>query len=141
MQLYAAEGASGLSKRIPGKPNRQYTPEFRLSVVQAMIGNDWSYHETAEQFEINRSVVQWWMRAYQESGPAGLVMHLPTETKIDNPQIGRKRKHLKKPDRRIPPEKELLKELHRLRMENEYLKKLNALAREKELSGKRKKLG
>lgn len=140
IRIYEAEGASGLCKRIPGKPEGRYTPEFRASVVQGMIENDWSYTETAKQYGIHRSVVQWWMRAYQEGGAAGLEMRHKTETKLDNPNIGRKRKHPPKPSPKAPQDKELLDELHRLRMENEYLKKLNALARQKELLGRRKKL-
>lgn len=139
IRQYEDEGAAGLSKRVPGKPSGKYTPEFRIAVVQAMMENQWSYTETAKQYGINRSVVQLWMRTYQEKGCAGLEMKKNQETKLENPKRGRPRKHPLKPREAAPRDKELLAELHRLRMENDYLKKLNALALEKELSARKKK--
>jgi len=35
-----------------GKPNKRYTPEFKIKVVETMHNEELSYREAARQFEI-----------------------------------------------------------------------------------------
>ena len=46
-----------------GKPNKRYTPEFKIKVVETMYREKLSYRETARQFEIPNSRVTAWERS------------------------------------------------------------------------------
>lgn len=41
-----------------GKPNKRYTPEFKIKVVETMRREQLSYVETARQFEIPLLLIQ-----------------------------------------------------------------------------------
>ncbi len=46
-----------------GKPNKRYTPEFKIKVVETMHREKLSYRETARQFDISNSRVTAWDRS------------------------------------------------------------------------------
>ena len=97
-----------------GKPNKRYTPEFKIKVVETMHKEKLSYRETARQFDISNSRVTAWERIYLEEGAEGLYAER------------RGRKSTGRPPK-IKKEEDLIAEVQRLRAENAYLKKLNAL--------------
>ena len=56
-----------------GQPNKRYTPEFKVKVVETMQKEHLSYREAARQFEISdHNVVAKWERIYLEEGAEGL---------------------------------------------------------------------
>ena len=46
-----------------GQPNKRYTPEFKIKVVETMHREKLSYRETARQFDISNSRVTAWDRS------------------------------------------------------------------------------
>jgi transposase len=109
-----------------GKPNKKYTSEFKLKVVEQMRADHLSYSETARLYEINdHHRIQQWERIYLEEGPEGLARERRGRGSKGGP--GRPPKLDKK------VEADLIAEIQQLRMENDYLKKLNALVQEKHL--------
>ena len=103
-----------------GKPNKRYTPEFKIKVVETMHREKLSYRETARQFDISNSRVTAWERIYLEEGAEGLYAER------------RGRKSTGRPPK-IKKEEDLIAEVQRLRAVNAYLKKLNALVAERVL--------
>ncbi len=104
-----------------GIPNKRYTPEFKIKVVETMQTEKLSYRETARQFEIpDHKMVARWERIYLEEGTEGLC--------ID--RRGRKSTG-GQPKLKKEVEEDLISEVQRLRTENAYLKKLNALVSER----------
>ena len=104
-----------------GKPNKRYTPEFKIKVVETMHNEHLSYYEAARQFDVsNRNRVASWERIYLEEGPEGLKIE-----RRGRKSTGRPPKLEKK------VEEDLITEVQRLRAENAYLKKLNALVAER----------
>ena len=101
-----------------GQPNKRYTPEFKIKVVETMHREKLSYRETARQFDISNSRVTAWERIYLEEGAEGLYAER------------RGRKSTGRPPK-IKKEEDLIAEVQRLRAENAYLKKLNALVAER----------
>ena len=101
-----------------GKPNKRYTPEFKIKVVETMHREKLSYRETARQFDISNSRVTAWERIYLEEGAEGLYIER------------RGRKSTGRPPK-IKKDEDLIAEVQRLRAENAYLKKLNALVAER----------
>jgi len=101
-----------------GKPNKRYTPEFKIKVVETMHREKLSYRENARQFDISNSRVTAWERIYLEEGADGLYAER------------RGRKSTGRPPK-IKKEEDLIAEVQRLRAENAYLKKLNALVAER----------
>lgn len=101
-----------------GQPNKRYTPEFKIKVVETMYREKLSYRETARQFDISNSRVTAWERIYLEEGADGLYAER------------RGRKSTGRPPK-IKKEEDLIAEVQRLRAENAYLKKLNALVAER----------
>ena len=101
-----------------GKPNKKYTPEFKIKVVETMHREKLSYRETARQFDISNSRVTAWERIYLEEGADGLYAER------------RGRKSTGRPPK-IKKEEDLIAEVQRLRAVNAYLKKLNALVAER----------
>ena len=57
-----------------GQPNKRYTPEFKIKVVETMHREKLSYCETARQFDIPNSRVTAWERIYLEEGAEGLYI-------------------------------------------------------------------
>ena len=104
-----------------GKPNKRYTPEFKIKVVETMQKEKLSYHETARQFDINdHHIVSRWERIYLEEGPEGLRIERRGQKSTGRP-----------PKLKKEVEEDLIAEVQRLRAENDYLKKLNALVTER----------
>ena len=91
-----------------GKPNKRYTPEFKIKVVETMHREKLSYRETARQFDISNSRVTAWERIYIEEGADGLYAER------------RGRKSTGRPPK-IKKEEDLIAEVQRLRAENAYL--------------------
>jgi transposase len=112
-----------------GKPNKQYSGEFKQKVVEDMRNNGLSQCEVAEKYDITRSVIQRWERIYLEEGPEGLYVE----------HRGRSRNGGRPPKLDKKVEEDLITEVQRLRAENDYLKKLNALVLEEERRSKRRK--
>ena len=103
-----------------GKPNKRYTPEFKIKVVETMHREKLSYRETARQFDIrDHDRVAAWERIYLEEGAEGLYIE-----RRGRKSTGRPPKIKKEID------EDLIAEVQRLRAENAYLKKLNALVAE-----------
>ena len=100
-----------------GKPNKRYTPEFKIKVVETMHREKLSYRETARQFDISNSRVTAWERIYLEEGAEGLYAERRGRKSTGRPP------KIKKED--------LIAEVQRLRAVNAYLKKLNALVAER----------
>lgn len=100
-----------------GKPNKRYTPEFKIKVVETMHREKLSYRETARQFDISNSRVTAWERIYIEEGADGLYAERRGRKSTGRPP------KIKKED--------LIAEVQRLRAENAYLKKLDALVAER----------
>lgn len=104
-----------------GKPNKRYTPEFKIMVVETMQKEKLSYIEAARQFDVSSdTVVAKWERIYLEEGNEAFY----TERR-GRKSTGRPAKLNKK------VEEDLIGEVQRLRAENAYLKKLNALVSER----------
>ena len=106
-----------------GKPNKQYTGEFKQQVVEDMIQNRLAHRETARKYEINNRQVLAWERIYLEEGAAGL--YIERRGRTSNLASGRK------PNQDKKVEEDLIAENQRLRAEVDYLKKLNALVAER----------
>lgn len=104
-----------------GKPNKRYTPEFKIKVVETMGREKLGYCEAARQFEISdHKMVARWERIYLEEGPDGLrIEHRGRKSTGQSPKLAKK------------VEEDLIAEVQRLRAENAYLKKLNALVAER----------
>lgn len=104
-----------------GQPNKRYTPEFKIKVIETMHNEGLSFKETARQFDISYdTVVAKWERIYLEEGKEGLYIE----------RRGRKSKG-RPPKLKKEVEEDLISEVQRLRAENAYLKKLNALVAER----------
>lgn len=113
-----------------GKPNKRYTAEFKLKVVEQMRTEHLSYRETARMYEISdHSRIEKWERIYLEEGPEGLA--------IERRGRGSKGAPSRPPKLDNKVEADLIAENQRLRMENDYLKKLNALVQERQLREKK----
>ena len=125
------------------KFNTKYSPEFKISVIMDMRGNNLGYRETVRKYGLGgtecggaRQMLHRWERIYLEEGAAGLM----TERRGKKAK-GRPRK--KPLDKEI--ENDLIAENQRLKERNQYLeaeleciKKLSALviAEEQEKSKK-----
>lgn len=124
---------------------RQYSPEFKLSVIMDMRENGLSCHEVVRKYALGyhgsrdtgfgsaRRMVKRWERFYLEEGFEGLAKRKPGwATKMENSKKGRPKKKVEIVEG-SPNELEQLRErVYYLEAENEYLKKLDALIREKE---------
>ena len=117
--------------RKKGKKNKNYSPEFKISVILDMRNNHLSYSETVRKYwgtqtkaetANYRFTLRNWERIYLEEGEIGFM-----EEKRGRKSTGRPRK--KPLDK--SKEEDLIAENQRLRMENECLKKLNALVQER----------
>ena len=120
--------------RKKGIKNKNYSPEFKLSVILDMRENYLGYREAERKYHIANSVLLGWERKYLEEGYEGLMKDNRGRPSLE----GKKRGRPPKLDKKV--EEDLIAENQRLRMEIEYLKKLSALvlADERE-NGKRRK--
>ena len=91
-----------------GKPNKRYTPEFKIKVVETMHREKLSYRETARQFDIcDHDRVAAWERIYLAEGSVGF-------------QVERRGRGSKCILGKLPQkiEEDLLAEVQQLRAEN-----------------------
>ena len=112
-----------------GKPNKQYTPEFKKMVVETMEKEQLSIYATMQEFGINdHKIIERWERIYLEEGPEGLAIKRRGRGSTGRPK-------------KLPKdvEEDLLAEVQRLRAENDYLKNLQALVLEDERRQRRKR--
>ena len=94
------------------KPNKRYTPEFKIKVVETMHKENLSYREAAREFEISdHNVVAKWEQIYLEEGKEELYVERRGRKSTGRPS------KLKK-----EVEEDLIAEVQRLRAENAYLK-------------------
>ncbi len=127
-ELYVEHGLAGLD--ISGK---NYSGEFKVSVIEYMHTTGASKRKTAAHFKIaSPKSIATWERIYNEQGPDALYK----ERKGRPEKMGKKNSNKQKNNDK---NKDLLEELERLRMENEYLKKLNALVQKREKSAQQTK--
>ena len=104
-----------------GKPKRQYTPEFKIKVVETMRAEKLSFSEAARQFDLtDHKIVARWERIYLEEGAEGLRVERRGRKAAGRPPRPKKKVN-----------EDLIAEVQRLRAENAYLKKLNALVAER----------
>ena len=112
-----------------GVPNRRYTPEFKVLVVETMQKEKLSYSETARKFEVNdHHRIQSWERTYLTEGAEGFS--------FERRGRGSKGRPTKLPQN---VEEDLLGEVQRLRAEVAYLKNLQALVLEDERKARKKR--
>ena len=105
-----------------GIPNKRYTPEFKIHVVEIMRSEHLSCSEAARRFDVSdHHLVSSWERIYLEEGPEGLAVERRGRAATGRP-------------RKVPKaaEEDLIAENQRLRAENAYLKNLQALVLERE---------
>ena len=118
-----------------GIPNKRYTPEFKVMVVETMRKEKLSYCEAARQFEVrDDKCVAAWERIYLAEGPEGLTVERRGRAcAASGTQKGRPAK--------LPPkvEEDLIAENQRLRAEVAYLKNLQALVLEDERKARKKR--
>lgn len=127
---YEYHGAEAFIKRYTN-----YSPQFKLDVLNYMIEHGTSTLETAVIFNIaDPSTLRKWRRQFETKGFDALQ-----SKKKGRPSMKQEtKKQLKQAPVEGSPEA-LQAEIERLRMENEYLKKLNALVQAKEQSPKKTK--
>ncbi|HJJ31787.1 MAG TPA: hypothetical protein O0X97_06035 [Methanocorpusculum sp.] len=126
-----------------GRKNKNYSAEFKISVIMDMRENHLTYHETVRKYwnlsygqEDNyKTTVKKWERIFIEEGAEGLMK----ERRGRACSAGGTRKgRPPKLDKKV--EEDLIAENQRLRMEIEYLKKLSALVlAEEQKNGKKQK--
>ena len=106
-----------------GRKNKNYSPEFKISVIMDMREHYLSYNETVKKYELGnpqfgaaRAMLQRWERIFLEEGAEGLMKERRGRAcKASGTRKGR------------PPKLDKKAENQRLRMEIDYLKKLSAL--------------
>ena len=117
------------------KSYTNYTPQFKLDVLNYMIEQGTSLNETAAIFGIAApSTIIQWRKQFETHGFDALQ-----SKKKGRPSM---KKDSNKQPKQTPVEgspEALQAEIDRLRMENEYLKKLNALVQAKGKSPKKTK--
>ena len=127
--------------RLQGKSKRKknYSPEFKLNVLQRMREEELSYRQVAALFDIRKSdIIGEWERRYDEGGLEALSRQPGSglHKKMTNPIPSIQ---LESSDDEARTRDDLLAELSQLRMEIAYLKKLDALVQAKERAAQRKK--
>lgn len=127
-----------------GQQYKNYSSEFKISVILDMREHHLSYHETVRHYwktkthseECNYiNVVKRWERIYLEEGAEGLMKERRGRACAAG---GTRKGRPPKLDKKV--EEDLIAENQRLRMEIEYLKKLSALVlAEERKKGKKQK--
>ena len=117
-----------------GVPNKRYTPEFKVMVVETMQKEGLSHKEAERQFDLPHNRAASWERIYLTEGPEGLAIERRGRAcAAGGTKKGRQAKLSPK------VEEDLLAEVQRLRAENAYLKKLQALVLEDERKARKKR--
>ena len=122
------------------RKQKNYSPEFKISVIMDMREHRLSYHETVRKHWGTKThsedckyinIVKRWERIFLEEGAEGLMKERRGKA------YGSKQGRPPKLDKEI--EEDLIAENQRLRMEIEYLKKLSALVlADEQKNGKRR---
>jgi len=121
LQSYRALGINGL---ISCK-NKSYTCEFKLLVIRTIELKSLSLSEARFRFNIpSDSVIVQWQRKYATFGLDGLKPKRKGRPPNDMSNYKRK---VRKSDKPLTREEELLIENEKLRCENAFLEKFNAL--------------
>ena len=121
IEMYQNESLTkGVIFMPKGKPNKRYTPEFKIKVVETMHKEKMSSYEANREFDVPRSVLQRWERIYLEEGKESFYIERRGRKSTGRP-----------PKMKKEVEEDLIAEVQRLRAENAYLKKLNALVSER----------
>ena len=123
--------------RKKGTKNKNYSAEFKISVIMDMRENHLSYHEAVRKFGLGnpkvggtRQMIKRWERIYLEEGAAGLMTERRGRKSTGRP---RKKPLNKEIENDLIAENQRLKERNQyLEAELEYLKKLDALVRAEE---------
>ena len=125
-----------------GQTFKNYSPEYKISVILDMRENHLGYRETVRKYwhtqtkaetSNHLSQVKNWERKYLEEGIEGLAK----DNRGCSTASGKKCGRPPKLDKQV--EEDLIAENQRLRMEIEYLKKLSALVlAEEQKNGKRR---
>lgn len=123
ISFYQEYGNSGL---LP-KGNRNYSPDFKVKVIQSIEKEFLSLSEACLKFNIpSMSVITRWQRKYSKESILGL------ENKPKGrPKSMKFKRAAKKSSKPLTREEELLLEIESLKCENELLKKFNALIQSK----------
>ena len=122
-----------------GRKNRNYSPEFKISVIMDMRDQHLGYRETMRRYfpylrENSFTFLKQWERIFLEEGADGLMKERRGKASAAS---GTRKGSPPKLDPKV--EEDLIAENQRLRMEIEYLKKLSALVlAEEQKSGKRR---
>ena len=103
-----------------GKPNKRYTPEFKIMVVETMHKEGLSHREAERRYDLPTNRAASWERIYLEEGKEGFYVERRGRKSTGRP-----------PKLKKEVEEDLIAEVQRLRAENAYLKKLNALVSER----------
>lgn len=103
-----------------GIPNKRYTPEFKVMVVETIEKEKMSHKEAERQFDLTHGRAAAWERIYLMEGPESFS--------IERRGRGSKGRPAKLPK---AVEEDLLTEVQRLRAEVDYLKNLQALVSER----------
>jgi transposase-like protein len=134
VSIYQRYGAAALA---PCEQHREYSTEFKLTVLNYKRQHQASAPETALHFQIpSASTIRVWEQRYNQGGTIALANRpgrpaMKTSKNPTDPQIA------SKPWSELSS-KELLREIEYLQAENAYLKKLDALIREETLAQKSK---
>ena len=117
-----------------GIPQKKYSGEFKIKVVETMRAEHLSCPEAAKRFGVqSKTQVARWERIYLEEGKEALLLERRGRAcAASGTQKGRKPL-----DKQV--EEDLIAENQRLRMEIDYLKKLRALVLEEERQNKKHK--
>ena len=128
--------------RKKGSKNKNYSAEFKISVIMDMREHHLGYNETVRKYwdvkqgqEHNyHKQVQRWERIYLEEGAEGLMKERRGRA---SSATGTRKGRPPKLDKQV--EADLIAENQRLRMEIEYLKKLSALVLAEEQKNDKKR--
>lgn len=102
---------------IKRKQNKTYTNKFKLKVVKYYKNNRVSYSATARHFNLNVSVVKYWIRKYEEDE---FMKQKTDKTYFRTKKHAKEIAELEDKDARIL---ELEEKLYEKELEVEYLKK------------------
>lgn len=131
ISFYKTYGKVGL---LPRK-NQNYSIDFKLKVLETIQSKSLSLRDTCLKFNIpDSAIIVKWKRNFANFGLEGLQTKSTGRPKSMS-DIKRK---IRKSDKPLTREEELLLENERLRCENDYLKKLQALIQAEEKANKRK---
>ena len=124
------------------RKNKNYSSEFKISVIMDMREHRLGYFETVRKYwDVNqgqeanyKNIVKRWERIFWEEGAEGLMKERRGRACKAS---GSKRGRPPKLDKKV--EEDLITENQRLKMEIEYLKKLSALVlADEQKNGKRR---